>query len=499
MNKSLKNVFLKNTVFTLLTSSLFFLLALVLTLYIYSYTKEYVIDLTNLNNSIYRINFEFLNFNKNVNLDVSEARTFEAIKENKNALFIAIDEAVFPKNIELNNSLTLLKEQIEKYLKAVNAYINDSNVIWDDIRQDNLKTLEATLDKINNIKVIIISQKESTFIKLITASIVFYIFSFIFILMLLFYGFKVFDYLFSFLNKTNNTIKDIRNNKISIEAIHNALPFAKYKEIDEVQDNFFALVADFYQLENSLSIDLEKNSKENTLYKSFNKFAISVLNSIPHPIIVCDLFNKIVFINLSYTKKFNCNLDAVVNTIYDPTNIFLEHLKLPFIFGKDSIGTIIIFNSEHDTSKIELLKQTVSLKTIFELSSEKRNLENIARDFFILYAFKKSYFKVSDVFSKNYFGNNTNYILNNRDDDELLFSPEYLRLLINIIFQDTDALKIVINPKTNEIVFNSKNSKLANFDFIKYFTKKFETDNNATVEYYSNNSGTSLRVRYLED
>lgn len=500
MNKSLKNIFIKNSVFSILSLSLFFFVVLAFSLYIYGFTKTYVQDITNLNDSIYRINFEFLNFNKNVNIDVSEARSFDNIKANKNNLFLAIDEAVFPKNSELNKTLTILKEQIEKYLNAVNAYLNDSDVIWGDIRQSNINTLKATIDNIEKLRINIIKQKESVFFKLIIFYIFFCALFFILVLVFLFFEFKIFEYLFNFLKNTNFTIKNIRNNKISIEDIHNALPFSKYEEIDEVQDNLFSLVADFYQLENNLNISLDKNIKDNTLFKSFNKFAVSVLNSIPNPILVCDLFHKIIFVNLSYSKKFNCNLDAVVNTVYDPSSVFLEHLKLPFLFGKDSIGEIVIFDSDFTTSKIDLLKQTVSLKTIYELSKRKRNLEQISKDFFVLYDLKKSNNKVSAVFSKNYFGKNTTYILNGLIDDEISFSPEYFRLLINIFFDDTEDLKIVIKRENGnfDVVVNSKNSKLANFDFIKYFIQKFETDNNAKIEYYSNNGGTSVRVRFLE-
>lgn len=507
----IKNKIIKNSILMLIIALAFFLLSLFLLIYLNFYTATYDNFFNKIKLNINTINNNFEVFNSDINILSSEGKNIDYIT-NSNS-YIKLKKSInefneiskdYPK---LHLKVIKLRESLNEYLKTIHAYLSDNDQIWSEIKAKNFSKLKNALKEIKDQEQILSNLYRSKYFNVILACIFSVFVFFIISIFSLFLYFKHSNNLISFIENASQIIKKLREENTSIEKLHNLLSFKKYKEFNDFSDILFSLVADYYKKENSLSNDLDKNIKENIMYKSFNKFALSVLNSVDTAILVTDLFNKVIFVNLAYCKNNNTSYDEIYKTNFLELEINYKNTKVvqnSFFYYKEEIGKIFLFiDNAQDKKNIEDIKELFCLNIVKEVFKNKRNYKVISNDFGVISkAVKKEYFitEIISFFEQSFLV--SEFVSKCVCEIKICIVPEILRLIINLIFIDIiGELKIIINNENRniDIIISSENSKIDDSEFIKYIISKYEKEYLFKVEYYTNNKASVIRYRFLED
>jgi len=505
--KKIKNKISKISLYIFIVSFVLLFLSVFLIIYINFYTSTSN-KTDKLNLYVQKLNIDFEYFSSELNIQISEAKKMESILNSYSYLRTIENIEDIIKNTKdypyFNNLIIDYKNNLVDYLKTISAFINDTSSIWSEIRDYNIEKLNNSIKIITNESNIIKEEYRSKLFKIIFILMILIITMFINIVIVIFLYIKFSYRLLNFIQNITSFSLKLKNNEASVEEFYNKIKFSDYEELDNFSSIYFSIINDYNKINCDLNKELDKNFKENALYKSFNKFAISVLNSINYPIMVTDISDNIVFINAAFGFEFKENIDTMIRKnskqYLNIEKYFIDIFS--FNYNKKIIGKIYIYRDKNFYKK-EITNITIDLSysNLLDFLSKKRNIDVLVRHLLVINKKNKqridnvSRYIVSDLI-------NSEFIYNKLDDIEIDLSPDLLRFVLYLVFYEIkDDLKIVVKKENNMInmIVESKKSKIDNSDFTKYIVKKLEKDFNLKIDYYSNSKGSRIRYIFLEE
>jgi len=511
--KSIKNIIGKISIYFFVINLILLFFCVFLIIYINFYSNKFF-KINEINQNIQKLVYDFDYFNADLNLQISESKSIESIQNSysysktlKN-IDLAINSTKEYEN--LNKYILTYKNDILAYLKTINAFVNDSSYIWTEIREYNIDKIKESLYIINNEFINIKDNIREQYYKLIVYILITIFVIFINLMVFIFLQLKFSVRIINFIKKITKlsyNLQNLQDGVINIQELRNKINCHKYDELEDFLSIYLKIINEFKENNNNLNIKLNKNYEKNNLYKSFNKFALSVLNSVNYPILVSNLSDKIMFINKSFCEVFKQNFEDINDKDYKeyikPEFYFID--TFDFEYQNNNIGSVIIFRDKSFyIEQINSINVNLSFSNLVDFISKKRDLETLSN---CLKVFEKTKSKIKKNIThiSIYLVQNlkkSKFVYNNLESFEVKANPDLLKFVFNLVFYKIeDDFTIIIKKENNiiNLICDTKKSKLDTSDFIKFVVIKLEKNFNLKVDYYSNSKGSRLRFMFLEE